>query len=116
LIEPGELPADAAIRETWEETGIIVRLRGIIGVFGGPDLLVTYRNGDLASYVGTIFRGERIGGELRPDGKEILDVRYFEPAEIDGVPHRSWMKNLLPYIFHPSESAYFQPGSWQPPR
>ncbi len=35
LIEPGETPADAAVRETWEETGLIVELTGILGVYGG---------------------------------------------------------------------------------
>src|SRR5262245_9937365 len=77
LIEPGELPADAAVRETWEETGLIVEVTGILGVYGGPDLIIHYANGDVASYVGTIFRGQVVGGELRPDQYEILDVRYF---------------------------------------
>jgi 8-oxo-dGTP pyrophosphatase MutT (NUDIX family) len=33
MIEPFELPADAAVRETWEETGLFVELTGLIGVF-----------------------------------------------------------------------------------
>jgi 8-oxo-dGTP pyrophosphatase MutT (NUDIX family) len=113
LIEPGELPADAAMREVWEETGLIVRLERIIGVFGGPELNVKYSNGDLASYVGTIFAGESIGGELRPDGEEILEVRYFERSEIENIPQRSWMKMVLPFIFEPAGTTYFQPGSWK---
>ena len=35
-IEPGETPADAALREMWEETGLVVLLTRIVGVFGGP--------------------------------------------------------------------------------
>ena len=35
MIEPGETPANAAVRETWEETGLIVALTRIVGVFGG---------------------------------------------------------------------------------
>jgi NUDIX domain len=34
-IEPGETPADAAVREAWEETGGLVRLTRLVGVFGG---------------------------------------------------------------------------------
>src|SRR5213082_3542447 len=34
LIEPGENPADAAVRETWEETGLTVEITGILGVYG----------------------------------------------------------------------------------
>ena len=39
LIEPAELPADAALRELWEETGLIAELTSILGVYGGPDLM-----------------------------------------------------------------------------
>ena len=35
MIEPYETPSDAAVRETWEETGLHVALTRIIGVFGG---------------------------------------------------------------------------------
>jgi hypothetical protein len=40
-VEPGETPADAALREAWEETGPIVRLTRLVGVFGGPDFVVS---------------------------------------------------------------------------
>ena len=48
-IEPGETPADAAVREMFEETGLLVRLTGLIGVFGGPEFIVHYRNGHRTS-------------------------------------------------------------------
>jgi ADP-ribose pyrophosphatase YjhB (NUDIX family) len=36
-VEPTEVPADAAVREMFEETGLLVRLTRLVGVFGGPD-------------------------------------------------------------------------------
>lgn len=36
-IEPGEIPAQALIREVWEETGLKVKPLGILGVFGGEN-------------------------------------------------------------------------------
>ena len=42
---PLETPADAAVREAWEETGLHVALSGIVGVYGGPEFLVEYRPG-----------------------------------------------------------------------
>jgi 8-oxo-dGTP pyrophosphatase MutT (NUDIX family) len=114
LVEPGELPADAAVREAWEETGLLIELTGIMGVYGGPDLVVRYANGDLASYIGTIFRGRIVGGQPRPDGSEILDLRYFSSRELVNVPHSRWMDSALADLFDPSAHARFQPSTWHP--
>ena len=115
LIEPGENPADAAIRETWEETGLLVELTGILGVYGGPELIVDYPNGDQAAYIGTIFRGRILGGTMRPDGSEILDVRYFTRQELNRVPHSRWMDRCLDLLFAADAVPHFVPPSWRPP-
>jgi 8-oxo-dGTP diphosphatase len=41
-IEPDERPADAVVREVWEETGLHVAAERISGVLARPDLRVTY--------------------------------------------------------------------------
>lgn len=114
LIEPVELPADAAVREVWEETGLLVELTSILGVYGGKELLVDYVNGDRASYVGTIFRGRVIGGTLRADAQEILELRYISRAEVAGLPHARWLDIAVDAIFSQRESADFQPPTWRP--
>ena len=114
LIEPGETPADGAVRETWEETGLLVELTSILGVYGGKELMVDYVNGDRASYVGTIFRGVIIGGTLRPDAEEILEVRYFSRAELIETPHARWMDIALDAIFSDRGPADFQRPTWKP--
>jgi 8-oxo-dGTP pyrophosphatase MutT (NUDIX family) len=114
LIEPGELPADGAVRETWEETGLIVELTNILGVYGGKELIVDYVNGDRASYVGTIFRGRIVGGELRADQEEILEVRYFSREELVRVRHAHWLDIALDAIFSLDGPVDFQRPSWRP--
>jgi len=114
LIEPVEIPADAAVREVWEETGLHVELTGILGVYGGKELLVDYVNGDQASYVGTIFRGHVIGGTLRADAQEILDVRYVARAELAELPHARWLDIALDAIYSQRASADFQQSTWRP--
>jgi 8-oxo-dGTP pyrophosphatase MutT (NUDIX family) len=112
LVEPGELPADAAMRETYEETGLEVEVTGLLGVFGGPDLVIHYPNGDVASYVGTIFRGRVIGGRLQPDGGEILEVKYMSRSEVEGVGHSKWMDVAMDAMFSDSSEPKFQPSTW----
>jgi 8-oxo-dGTP pyrophosphatase MutT (NUDIX family) len=113
LVEPGELPADAAVRETYEETGLEVEVTGLLGVFGGPDLVIHYPNGDVASYVGTIFRGRVIGGSLKPDGGEILDVKYMSRLEIENVGHSKWMDVALDAMFSDSSEPKYQSATWR---
>jgi 8-oxo-dGTP pyrophosphatase MutT (NUDIX family) len=73
--EPGEELADALIREVFEETGIIAEPQRISGVDLTP--LVTCSNGDLVQYVVTTFVCRAVGGELRVDGDESLEVNFF---------------------------------------
>jgi 8-oxo-dGTP pyrophosphatase MutT (NUDIX family) len=114
LIEPAETPSDAAAREAWEETGLLVEMTGILGVYGGKELVVDYLNGDRASYVGVIFRGRIIGGELRADGEEILEVRYVSRAELKELPHARWLDIALEAIYSRSGPVDFQKSTWRP--
>jgi 8-oxo-dGTP pyrophosphatase MutT (NUDIX family) len=41
-IEPDETPADAAVRECWEETRLTIRPIKLLGVLGGPKYRITY--------------------------------------------------------------------------
>jgi 8-oxo-dGTP diphosphatase len=107
LVEPGEQPADAAIRETLEETGLIVELTGILGVYGGPSLIIDYPNGDRAAYVGVIFRGKVTGGKARPDGDETLDVRWLSRQELIQTPHAAWLDTAMPVLFEPHAPPHF---------
>ena len=58
------------------------KITSVLGVHGGKELIVDYSNGDRAAYIGTIFRGRVIGGELGADREEILDLRYVSREEL----------------------------------
>ena len=75
-VEPDESPAQAAVREAAEEASVVVELTGIRSVVGGPQFRMAYPNGDLVSYVPTIFDARVIDGEPRPDGDETIDVAW----------------------------------------
>jgi len=70
-VEDGETLDQALCREIKEETGIIVKLSGITGV---------YSNGKTISIV---FRGKMIGGKLTTS-EETQDVRFFplDPSNV----------------------------------
>ena len=72
-IDPGESPADAAIREVREETG----LEAVV-----EDLYAVYWRSDIDG-IHFGFRCRVTGGVPTPDGREILETRYFP---LDALP------------------------------
>jgi ADP-ribose pyrophosphatase YjhB (NUDIX family) len=84
ILEPGERVADCVVREVWEETGLVVEVNRLTGVYSDPaHMHFTYPNGDRAHLVSTTFECRVTGGELRADGEESLDVAFFPP---DALP------------------------------
>lgn len=93
-VEPGEEPADAVLREIEEETGATVRIRGIVGVYGGEPLMVTYPNGDRVGYVTTAYDCELLSDAVA-DQDELLEVGWFARGEIDTLPRRDWIDRVI---------------------
>jgi 8-oxo-dGTP pyrophosphatase MutT (NUDIX family) len=75
MIDPGEEPADAAVREVFEETSVRVVPIRVTGVYAGPDIL--YPNGDHCIYLTISFLCRPIDGQPRVNDDESLDVAYF---------------------------------------
>ncbi len=98
-IEPNEKPVDAVIREALEETGLIVEPTKILGVFGGREFEVVYSNGDRVTYVMTVYECKVIGGELKPDNYETLELRYVGAEELANFDLAHWARVVLPEIY-----------------
>jgi ADP-ribose pyrophosphatase YjhB (NUDIX family) len=75
-IDPGESVADAAIRETYEETGLEVQLTQLVGIYSRPKW---------GAHI-IVFAARPIGGEVRPAAGEVLEVGFFDtdalPADL----------------------------------
>lgn len=114
-IEPNETPADAAVREMWEETGRFVELTGILGVYGGPEFLVTYANGDQTTYVMIVFRASVLDNNPRVrDVDEILEIAYFGEDELQALNTAPWLKIVLNDAFADQKGVHFKPPTWRP--
>ncbi len=115
LIEPGERPADAVVRETWEETGLLVTPRRVMAVWGGPDFVVRYPNGDEAEYLIIAFECAVTGGALRPASDETLDARFWRQEDAAELPLAAWLRPVLPRLYGDGEASAFDPATWRPP-
>jgi 8-oxo-dGTP pyrophosphatase MutT (NUDIX family) len=81
-IELGEAPAEAVVREVWEETGLYVVPKKIVGVFGGKDFRYQYPNGHQVEYNVFMFECIVQGGELNPMDNETAKLQYFSPSNM----------------------------------
>jgi len=113
-IDPTEHPADAAIRECFEETGLLVRPERLLGVFGGREFLVHYPNGDLTYYTVIAFEAVIVGGALAPDGDEIASLRYFDRLEWERLPVSPSSRIISRQAFNRDPVPYFAPACWRP--
>ena len=115
-IDPGEQPADAVVREVWEETGLYVAPVRILGVYGGPPCLVTYPNGDRTEYVMTAFECEVRGGRLHANNDETDAAAFVAASELESYRTSKWVRHVVPGLYDRSRSAHFEPPTWQPPQ
>lgn len=108
-IDPDESPANAVVREVWEETGLHVTPERLVSVFGGPDHVFTYPNGDQAAVISFTFACKVVDGIPTPDGVESLELAWFDPAEalttLD-MPER--MARRITTALKPPTTTYFE--------
>ena len=82
VLEVGEMIREAAVRESREETGLVVEPGELLGVFDrilhDADRRVQYH------YVLIDFLCRRVGGELLA-ASDAAEVRWFKPEELPGL-------------------------------
>jgi 8-oxo-dGTP pyrophosphatase MutT (NUDIX family) len=108
VLERGERLEECLTREAWEETGLRVVPERLVGIYSSPDFYVTYPNGDLVQQFTACFACRTVGGNVRPDGEEVLDLAYFPPDYLPEVP--SWYQKMIADHVSGRQEASFRQG------
>jgi ADP-ribose pyrophosphatase YjhB (NUDIX family) len=104
----GDIPSEAAVRETWEESGFEVAIKKVVGVFdanrdGGRPL-------ELYHAFKIVFLGEVTGGEAR-SSDETLDVGFFGfddlPPLSSNRTNERHLAEVQAHLKDPRRMAYF---------
>lgn len=73
----GYSPAEVAVKEVWEETGIKTEVVSLLGVYDGMRLGFTR-----IPLYSTVFHLRAIGGDLKPHPLECIDVGFFSQDQL----------------------------------
>lgn len=87
FLDAGEDPARAAERECAEETGLVVCVTGLLGVFSGQE----HARG---AHLFIVYRAEIVSGEERP-GDDADQVGFFNREELPPLAFATTEKILL---------------------
>lgn len=82
-VEPGESLVDSAVREVCEETGLVVEVTHLIGVYSALcGRIVTYPdNGDVVQLVDVVVGARVLSGNLMCS-QESEEVKFFSPSQL----------------------------------
>ena len=98
-VEPGETLAEAAVRETLEESGVRVVLDGVLRVEHSP--------APDAARVRAIFVAHPAPGSAPRPTEDSLDARFFTPSEMRTLDLRG--PDVLAYVDHVAAGAPLLP-------
>ena len=80
--EIGENISQTVAREVAEETGIVVEVTGLVGIFTDPGHVIEFSDGEVRQEFSLCFRARPIGGEISVSS-ESFEVRWIDPVELD---------------------------------
>ena len=81
-VDLGESVAQAAVRETQEESGIDCQITGVVGIYSDPKHVILYTsNGEVRQEFSILLTATATGGHPTPSS-ESSDVRWVKVGEL----------------------------------
>ncbi len=84
-MELGETIYEAAVREVFEETNLVIDPKDLklFKIYSGEEQHHIYPNGDEAYIVSIMFKTNNYKGDIKIDDDESLDLKFFD---LDNLP------------------------------
>jgi ADP-ribose pyrophosphatase YjhB (NUDIX family) len=101
----GEYVAQTAVRETKEESGVDIRVAGLVGIYSDPKHVVAYSDGEVRQQFSICFRGQYLGGSPTPSS-ESSEVRWVSREELDQLPIHPSMRLRIDHGYEQRTEPY----------
>ena len=86
-VDPGESAADAAVRDTAEESGVTVKVTGLVGIYTDPGhVIADPRAGLVRQPFAVCFHARPLSGSPGGDQVETSDARWFTIGDMPALP------------------------------
>jgi len=104
----GESVADAAVRETLEETGVLVEVTGLVGIYTDPRHVVHYTSNDeIRQEFSIVFAGRPLSGDPTPSD-ESSKVSWVAPSDLGLYRMHGSMRQRLAHYLERSPIPYIR--------
>lgn len=91
----GESISEAAVRETFEETGIEIEVIGLVGIYTDPMHVMSYDDGEVRQEFSVCFHGRSVGGHPRQDHEETKAAEWVDLARVESLPVHETMRRRI---------------------
>jgi 8-oxo-dGTP pyrophosphatase MutT (NUDIX family) len=110
----GESLPQAAVRETEEETGVLVEVTGLVGIYTDPRHVILYTSdGEVRQECSVVFTARPVGGEPRPSS-ESREVQWVDPDTIGDLTMDRSMRTRIEYHLAGRDAPHRMVGGTPP--
>jgi 8-oxo-dGTP pyrophosphatase MutT (NUDIX family) len=86
IVDPGEHPHVAAVREVAEEAGVVAEVERLVWLTVTE--VITYSNGDETQYIDHVFRCRWVAGDPHPVDGEASEAAFFPAGRLPRMSPR----------------------------
>ena len=106
-VDIGESATAAVVREVAEETGLVIKVTAVLGVYTDPGHVLAYPRGEVRQQFAICFHAWAIDGDIQPDLDETTAAAWFHPDEALRLAMHPTMRQRLTHALTEPERVYF---------
>jgi len=104
-MDVGETLAAAAEREVLEETGYVVKVDDVIGIYSDPKHVIEYSDGEVRQQFAIGFHGTLNGGTARTSD-ETPNLQWVASGELEAYRMQPWIRLRVQHGFERLPHVY----------